>query len=197
MLAVSAVFDHCPDLLVVVMNGPVGPVTDEELDAIKAGAAQAGMKMSPWFVQCALTVEPWPQNHRRLILDAREQRYISRVAGEFARSLHSNSDGSSRFANDLRQLFETRLRTMVREDRGYDVVTLLRTVFGHERAETIAAALVPEVRATPASPAKPGEKETEIDVPDVRATLASPERPDEREAEIEERPDRDQGELAF
>ena len=65
--------------------------TAEQLEAIEAGAAGAGMPVSAWFVACALTVDPWPKAHRRLVLDGREQRYISQSAGDLARSLHSNA----------------------------------------------------------------------------------------------------------
>ena len=104
--------------------------TAEQLEAIEAGAAGAGMPVSAWFVACALTVDPWPKAHRRLVLDGREQRYISQSAGELARSLHSNAGMSSQFADDLGVLFEARLGTMVRQGRGDEATALLRTVFG-------------------------------------------------------------------
>ena len=74
--------------------------TAEQLEAIEAGAAGAEMPVSPWFVACALAVDPWPKAHRRLVLHGREQRYISRSAGELARGLHSNGGTSSQHADD-------------------------------------------------------------------------------------------------
>ena len=135
--------------------------TAEQLEAIEAGAAGAGMPVSAWFVACALTVDPWPKAHRRLVLDGREQRYISQSAGELARSLHSNAGMSSQFADDLGVLFEARLGTMVRQGRGDEATALLRTVFGEERAEVVAAAFIAETPAPPGSTERPEEDETE------------------------------------
>ena len=80
--------------------------TDEEWDVVRAGAAGAGTPVSAWVVECALTVDPLPGNHRRLTLDEKEQRYISRAVGEHARSLHSSRDAPSQFTDDLRALLE-------------------------------------------------------------------------------------------
>ena len=135
--------------------------TAEQLEAIEVGAAGAGMLVSPWFVACALTVDPWPKAHRRLVLDGREQRYISRSAEELARGLHSKGGMSSQFADDLGVLFEARLGTMVRQGRGDEATALLRRSFGEERAEVVAAAFIPETPAPPGSPEGPEEDETE------------------------------------
>ena len=135
--------------------------TDEEWDVVRAGAVGAGTPVSAWVVECALTVDPLPGNHRRLTLDEREQRYISRAVGEHARSLHSGGDAPSQFTDDLRALLEARLRTMARQGRGDEAVTLLRTVFGDERAEMIAAALMQDVRTTPGTKERPQEEKIE------------------------------------
>ena len=50
---------------------------------------------------------------------------------------------------------------MVRQGRGDEATALLRTVFGEERAEVIAAAFIPETPAPPGSPERPEEDETE------------------------------------
>ena len=143
--------------------------TAEQLEAIEAGAAGAGMPVSAWFVACALTVDPWPKAHRRLVLDGKEQRYISRSAAELARGLHSKGGKSSQFADDLGVLLEARLGTMVRQGRGDEATALLRTVFGDERAEVITAAFIPE---TPAPPEGPEEGEAE-EAPDRDRPLQS------------------------
>ena len=135
--------------------------TAEQLEAIEAGAAGAGMPVSAWFVACALTVDPWPKAHRRLVLDGREQRYISQSAGELARGLHSNAGMSSQFTDDLGVLFEARLGTMVRQGRGDEATALLRTVFGEERAEVVGAAFIAETPAPPGSTQRPEEDEPE------------------------------------
>ena len=129
--------------------------TDGEWEAVRAGAAKAGKRISPWFVECALTVDPWPERRRRLVLDAGQQRAVLRGVGEIARGLgaepHTDpgrGGGAPQFVADLRALFERRLRGM-RPDRAK---ALLREVFGHDRAAAIAAAIVPEAPGTPATP---------------------------------------------
>ena len=122
--------------------------TDGEWEAVRAGAAKAGKRISPWFVECALTVDPWPEKHRRLVLDAGQQRAVVRGVGEIARGLGAEpgrAGGAPRFIGELRALFERRVRGM-RPDRAKD---LLREVFGEERAAAIAAAIVPEAPGTP------------------------------------------------
>ena len=125
--------------------------TDAEWEAVRAGAAKAGKRISPWFVECALTVDPWPERRRRLVLDAGQQRAVVRGVGEIARGLGAEPgrvSGAPQFVEELRALFERRVRGM-RPDRAKD---LLREVFGEERAAAIAAAIVPEASGTPATP---------------------------------------------
>ena len=150
--------------------------TAEQLEAIEAGAAGAGMSVSAWFVACALTVDPWPKAHRRLVLDGKEQRYISRSAGELAQGLHSKGGMSSQPADDHSVLLEARLGTMVGPGRGDEATALLRTVFGEERAEVVAAAFIPETSAPPES----------LEGPEEDKTGEEP-----KEDETEETPDRD------
>lgn len=144
--------------------------TVEQLEAIEAGAIGAGMSVSAWFVACALTVDPWPKAHRRLVLDGKEQRYISRSAAELAQGLHLKGGMSSQLADDHSVLLEARLGTMVRQGQRDDATALLRTVFGDERAEVIAAAFIPDTPAPPASPEGPQEDETE-ETPDRDRSL--------------------------
>lgn len=116
------------------------------------------MSVSAWVVHCALTVEPLPRKHRRLVLDEKQQRSIPRAVGEHARSLIADIDAPSQFTDDLGALLKARLETMVREGRGSEAEALLRQVFGDERAAAIAAALMANVPAIPASAPKPREK---------------------------------------
>lgn len=118
--------------------------TDEQWAAIVDGAARAGMKVSPWFVQCALNVDPWPRKHRRLVLDEHQQRRIARAVAACARDRDAEGSG---LAGDLGQLLEARLRGMARRGRRADALVLLRRVFGDEAAETVAAALMPDAAA--------------------------------------------------
>ena len=138
--------------------------TDAELEAIRAGAAKAGKKVSPWFVECALTVDPWPERHKRLVLDAGQQRAVVRGVEEIARGLGAalrpvagQAGGKPpQFIADLRALFEKRLRRMAAQGPREEAMALLREVFGDERAQAIAAAVIPEESVAPGTPA-PGE----------------------------------------
>ena len=89
--------------------------TDEEWAAIGAGAARAGKKVSAWAVECALTVDPLPRPSRRLVLDEKQQRYLSRSMDAHARSLCADADAPSRLADDLRALLAARLGAMARQ----------------------------------------------------------------------------------
>ena len=158
--------------------------TDAEWEAVRAGAAKAGKRISPWFVECALTVDPWPERRRRLVLDAGRQRAVVRGVGEIARGLGAEpgpgrAGGVPQFIGELRALFETRLRGM-RPDRAK---ALLREVFGEERAAAIAAAIVPEAPGTPETPAPP----------QAPAAAESSGMPEESAAGGEPRPDPEPG----
>ena len=121
------------------------------------GAARAGMKVSPWFVQCALTVDPWPRKHRRLVLDERQQRQVARAVAASARDLDAEEAG---LADHLGAMLEARLRGMARTGRREAALALLRRVFGEEAARTVAAAFMPDAPAdAPAASAKKLERE--------------------------------------
>ena len=132
--------------------------TDEEWADVRSGAEKAGMTVSAWAVHCTLTVDPLPRKHRRLVLDEKQQRYIPRAVGEHARSLIADIDAPSQFADDLGAVLKARLETAVREGRGSEAEAFLRQVLGDERAAAIAAALLPNVRTTPAPAQKPQVK---------------------------------------
>ena len=135
--------------------------TDEELEAIRAGAAKAGKNVSQWFVECALTVDPWPERHKRLVLDAGQQRAVVRGVEEIARGLGAaprtvpgQAGGKPpQFIAGLRALFERRLRRMAAQGGREEAMDLLREVFGDERAGAIAAAVIPEEPVAPETPA--------------------------------------------
>ncbi|MDE0278385.1 MAG: hypothetical protein OYH76_21015 [Defluviicoccus sp.] len=145
--------------------------TDGEWEAVKAGAARAGKRVSPWFVECALNVDPWPERHRRLVLDEKQQRAVVRGVGEIARGLGAEpapvtgqaAGTPPQFVADLRELFERRLRRMAARGRREEAMSLLREAVGEERAEAIAAAVIPEASTmteTPVPPEKPEEGAT-------------------------------------
>ena len=132
--------------------------TDEEWADVRSGAKKAGMTMSAWAVHCTLTVDPLPRKHRRLVLDEKQQRSISRAVVEHAQSLIADIDAPSQFADDLGAVLKARLETMVREGRGSEVEAILRQELGDERAEIIAAGFMPNVRTKPVSKQKPQKK---------------------------------------
>ena len=162
--------------------------TDEEWDDVRSGAVEAGMSVSAWVVHCALTVDPSPGKHRRLVLDEAKQRSIARAVGDHARSLIADVDAPSRFADELRAVLTARLETMVREGRDSEVEAILGQVLGDERATLIATALTANVRAAPASAGKTKEQKTS----------ASARKTKEKKAPVRKKPGRDedgQGEL--
>ena len=119
--------------------------TDEEWTAIGAGAARAGKRVSAWAVECALTVDPLPRPSRRLVLDEKQQRYVSRSMDAHARSLCADADAPSGLADDLRALLAVRLGAMARQGRRDEAaVARLRGAFGDRRAEIVIAAMMPE-----------------------------------------------------
>ena len=130
---------------------------DEEWDPIQADAVRRNRSTSDWVVECALTEEITPEKiaPRKLVLDAKAQRSLLRDVAEFARGSHADGDGTSRLANNLNALFETRLHTMAREGRRKEAVEALRTVLGEERAAVVAAALLPETPMKPVLPRRP------------------------------------------
>ena len=156
--------------------------TDAELEAIRAGAAKAGKKVSPWFVECALTVDPWPERHKRLVLDAGQQRAVVRGVEEIARGLGAEprpvagraGGKPPQFIADLRALFEARLRRMAAQGRREEAMDLLREVFGDERAEAIAVALIPETPEASAPPETPAPSDTP-ETPEEGGTGEGPE----------------------
>ena len=132
--------------------------TDEEWADVRSGAARARTSVSAWAVHCALTVDPVPRKHRRLVLDEKQQRRIARTVSELARSLHAEVDAPARLADDLGALLKARLETMARQGRGSEAAALLRQVLGDERAAAVAAAFMPKVRTKPAATQKPRER---------------------------------------
>ena len=140
--------------------------TDEEWDPIQADANRRGKSASEWFVECALTEEVTPKQAapRKLVLDAKAQRSLSRDVAEFARGSHADGDGTSRFADNLHALFETPLRTMAREGRREEAVKALHAVLDEKRAAVVAAAFIPEMPTMPGPPEKPASTKRETTI---------------------------------
>ena len=137
--------------------------TDEQWAAVRAGAARARKRVSHWFVECALTVDPWPAGTAAppLILNATEQRFVSRAVGELAARARSGDEASLQSEDDIRALLEDGIRAMVQRRGIRRATELLRSVFGHERAEVIGAALIPEVVTASDRGKRPGAAEAE------------------------------------
>ena len=142
--------------------------TDEQWAVIQDGAERAGKNVSTWFVECALTVDPWPRKHRRLVLNEREQRRHARAVAASARNLGADeAGGAGDVGADLRALMAARLRGMDRRGRREKALALLRRAFGDEAAQTVAAAFLPDAPAP--APAAPTES------PDSSGAEAPPE----------------------
>ena len=124
--------------------------TDEQWAAIKAWAKAAGMSASAWWGQCVTTVDlsaPEKSAALPLVLDEEQQRRISRIAAELADG--ARDEVSARFGALARELLRERLEAMVREGRREEALARLRSVFGEERAEVIAAAFMPDEPTEP------------------------------------------------
>ena len=135
---------------------------DAHWDAIRAGAERAGKSVSSWWVECALAGEPSAKaaRVRPLVLDAERQWGVSTAVAELARGLDTGGEASARAQADIRALLEEPLQTMARQGRRERAMELLRAVFDEERAETIAAAFMPDAPAEDAPPPGP-PKESE------------------------------------
>ncbi len=128
------------------MNRTVS-LTDGEWGSIGRWSAARGKSRAQWMRECALTVDLPAKRAvaRPLVLDAGEQRCISRPVGDLAGRLSSSgNEAGGTPGDDLRALLAARLRTMAGDGRREAAVELLRHVFGEERAAVIAAAFIPE-----------------------------------------------------
>jgi len=139
------------------MNRTVS-MTDGEWDAIGRWSAERGKSRAEWMRECALTVElPGKKAVTRpLVLDAGEQRHISRTVQDLALGLASSGEDVDGTAGDgLRTLLAARLRAMAREGRRERAMELLREVLGEERAAIVAEAYMPEADGAPETPQTP------------------------------------------
>lgn len=146
------------------MNHTVS-LTDGELAQVRAWAAERGKSVSAWFCECALTVDPFPeaQSARPLVLDAGEQRGLSRDMAAAAHDIRSGGEEANSLADDMRALLEMRLKAIAGDGRREQTVELLRRVLGDERAAVVAAAVLPEtvdVSKTPDRPAEPRSEDS-------------------------------------
>ena len=144
--------------------------TDEQWDDIRAGAARARKQISPWFVECALNVELSPKGAvaSPLVLDAREQRFISRAVGELALGARSTGDASWSPGDDIRALLRDGMEELVQRSGSEEARRVLRSVFGDERAQTISAALAADGPTIPESPEGAEEEDAIEHKPVVR-----------------------------
>ena len=136
--------------------------TDEEMAAIRAGAARAGKRVSTWAVECALTVDPLPRKSRRLVLDEKQQRSLARSMEAHARSLCADPGAPDALADGLRALLAARLGAMVRRGRRDEAVALLRGTLDERRADIVIAAMMPEPVKT-VEPEERPEKTAEME----------------------------------
>ncbi len=143
------------------MNHTVS-LTDQDWEHIGAWAAGRGKRAGPWFCECALNVDPFPEqvSARPLVLDAEGQRGLSRAMAAAAGDMHAGGEVSADLAGAMRALLEMRLRAMAGDGRRGQAVELLRRVLGDERAAIVAAAVLPETEETPESPDRPAGPES-------------------------------------
>lgn len=145
------------------MNHTVS-LTDEEWEHIGAWAVGRGKRAGPWFCECALNVDPFPEqvSARPLVLDAEGQRSVSRAMAAAADDMRSGGEASAGLAGAMRALLEMRLKALAGDGRRGQAVELLRRVLGEERAAIVAAAVLPEAAETPKSPDRPAGPESGI-----------------------------------
>ena len=138
------------------MNHTVS-LTREEREQIGAWAAERGKSFSAWFVECALTVDPFPETApaRPLVLDAEEQRRLSLGLAAAARDMRSGGEAPLNLADSMRALLEARLKAMARDGRTDQAAELLRRVLGEKRASVVMAAVLPETVDVSKSPDRP------------------------------------------
>ena len=140
------------------MNHTVS-LTDGEWEQIGAWAAGRGKRAGPWFCECALNVDPFPEqvSARPLVLDAEGQRGLSRAMAAAAGAMHAGGEPYADLAGAMRALLEMRLKAMAGGGRRGQAVGLLRRVLGEERAAIVAAAVLPETDEELKSPDRPAE----------------------------------------
>ena len=152
--------------------------TDGEWAAIGSGAERAGKPRAVWAVECALTVDPEPGRSRRLVLDEKQQRSISRGTEALARSLCADLEEPSGLADDLRALLAARLGEMVRQGLRKEAGDLLRETFGDERADIVIAAMMPEMEKTVKLADRAAETKPAVGKPATKRPRRKPERDD-------------------
>ena len=118
-------------------------MTDRQWNTIKKWAAEAGMSASRYFAHCMQTVDLSSKNEtaHSPVLTPERQRGIARIAADLAQP--TSAETSSRFGELARDLLQERLDRMVAEGRRAAAYEGLCTVFGEQRAEIIAAAMMP------------------------------------------------------
>ena len=130
-------------------------LTDEQTSSIDKWAAEAGMSRSRFIAHCALTVDLSPKSATAhpLVLTPDQQHEIARSITELADV--ANSEMSPRIAELARVMMQERLETMAREGRRAEAYELLCTVFGEQRAEIVAAVMMPPEQASEPAPPWP------------------------------------------
>lgn len=125
---------------------------DDEWEAMRLGAKRADKPVAPWAVECALSVDFQPRKHRRLALDATQQRHVARSMAAYVHGLGAAGDPPSRFSEDLLALLAARVRALPRGK----AEALPRETFGARRAEIVVAATMPKTEPAVEPAEKPG-----------------------------------------
>ena len=122
--------------------------TDEQWETFRRLAAQRGVSISRYLVECALHGDPHaePDPSPRLVLDETEQRALYEAVRHIAErtsAAESHSALLTRIRNALALLVELAMRDMAREGREDELRAVLTELFG----EHAAAAALDRMRA--------------------------------------------------
>ncbi len=121
--------------------------TDEQWETFRRLAAQRGVSISRYLVECALHGDPHaePDPSPRLVLDETEQRALYEAVRHIAERTAAESHSAllTRIRNALALLVELAMRDMAREGREAELRAVLTGLIG----EHAAAATLERMRA--------------------------------------------------
>ena len=116
--------------------------TDEQWETFRRLAAQRGVSISRYLVECALHGDPHaePDPSPGLVLDETEQRALYEAVHQIAERTAAESHSAllTRIRNALALLVELAMRDMAREGREAELRAVLTGLFGeHAAAATL------------------------------------------------------------
>ncbi len=116
--------------------------TDEQWETFRCLAAQRGVSISRYLVECALHGDPHaePDPSPRLVLEETEQRALYEAVHQIAERTAAEAHSAllTRIRNALALLVELAMRDMAREGREAELRAVLTGLFGeHAAAATL------------------------------------------------------------